>query len=121
MTPVLQLSLSRNAVTGLTDVLAGIAATPGIDPDHAYEVGYYRDQVRRHLSAIDALVIAGLLHEAPQRLPLDQEAQAACRWWTSALVRALTCRSLAPALTGREVPGWPGQAAPESGGPFGKP
>jgi hypothetical protein len=87
------LCLSRTAVTDLTDVLADILATPGIDPNHAYEVGYCRDQVRRHLPVIEGLVIAGVLHEAPERLALDQEAQAACRWWASALIRAITCRS----------------------------
>jgi len=114
------LSLSRNAVTGLTDVLAVILATPGIDPGHAYEVGYCRDQVRRHLPVIEGLVIAGLLHEAPERLALDQEAQAACRWWASALIRAIICRSPTPATVDREVAAWPSQAMPESRRPSGQ-
>jgi hypothetical protein len=113
-------SLSRNAVTGLTDVLADILATPGIDPDHAYEVGYCRDQVRRHLPVIEGLVIAGVLHEAPERLALDQEAQAACRWWVSALIRAITCRSPTPVTVDREVAACPSRAMPESRRPSGQ-
>jgi hypothetical protein len=64
------LSLSCAAAARLTRLLADLAATPGIGPDHRYELAYCREQVREHLPVIEGLVIAGLLLEAPDRLAL---------------------------------------------------
>jgi hypothetical protein len=85
-----QLSLPPDAVAPLTQLLIDLATVPGIHPEHQYELAYSRDQVREHLPAIEGLVIAGLLHEAPERLALDPGTQAACRWWSAALIQALT-------------------------------
>jgi hypothetical protein len=65
------LSLTDDAVTHLTQLLIDLASMAGINPDHQYEAAYCRDQVREQLPAIEALVIAGLLREAPERLALD--------------------------------------------------
>jgi hypothetical protein len=63
--PQSHLRLSPEAVARLTKLLADLGATAGIEPAHRYEVAYYCDQVRERLPAIEGLVIAGLLHEAP--------------------------------------------------------
>lgn len=69
---VAHLRLSAEAAERLSTLLAEIAATPGIDPAHRYEVAYCRDQVRERLPAIEGLVIAWVLREAPDRLGLDR-------------------------------------------------
>jgi hypothetical protein len=90
------LSLPRDADAPLTQLLIDLAAVPGIHPGHRYELAYSRDQVREHLPAIEGLVIAGLLHEAPERLGLDPGTQDACRWWAAALIQALTGNASTP-------------------------
>jgi hypothetical protein len=91
-----ELSLPRDAVAPLTQLLIDLAAVPGIHPGHQYELAYSRDQVREHLPAIEGLVIAGLLHEAPERLALDPGTQDACRWWAAALIQALIGNASTP-------------------------
>jgi hypothetical protein len=91
-----QLSLPPEAVARLIQLLIDLAAVPGIHPEHQYELAYSRDQVREHLPAIEGLVIAGLLYEAPERLALDPGTQAACRWWSAALIQALTGSASTP-------------------------
>jgi hypothetical protein len=85
----LHLSLSDRTVTRLTDLLDTIADAPGISECHRYEVAYARVQVARHLPAMEGLVLAGLLHEAPERLAVARPTRTACRWWSTELVRAL--------------------------------
>src|SRR4029453_8689022 len=84
-----QLSLPPDAVASLTQLLVDLAAVPGIPPGNKSGLPYTRDQVADHLPAIEGLVIAGLLHEAPERLALDPGTGAACRWWSAALLHAL--------------------------------
>ncbi len=83
------LSLSDQAVTRLTDLLDQLAATPGIGSELGYEVAYSRAQVGRRLPALEVLVLAGLLHEAPERLALGRPTRTSCRWSSTELVRAL--------------------------------
>jgi hypothetical protein len=106
----IQLSLPRDAVAPLTQLLIDLAAVPGIHPGHQYELAYSRDQVRERLPAIEGLVIAGLLHEAPERLGLDPGTQAACRWWSAALIQALTGNAFTPPWMAAADPA-PGPAA----------
>jgi hypothetical protein len=87
------LSLTDDAATHLTQLLIDLASMPGINPDYQYEAAYCSDQVREQLPAIEALVIAGLLREAPERLALDPGTRAACRWWSRELIHALADNS----------------------------
>jgi hypothetical protein len=85
------LSLSCAAAARLTRLLTDLVATPGIGPDHRYELAYCREQVREHLPVIEGLVIAGLLLEAPDRLALDRPTRTACQQWAHELIAALSC------------------------------
>ena len=84
------LFLSTDAVANLADLLAGIADVPGISQEYRYELEYCRGQVHPRMPAVEVLVLAGLLHEAPERLALDRVTRAAGRWWRAELARALT-------------------------------
>jgi hypothetical protein len=95
------LSLSADAVASLADLLATIADVPGISQEHRYELKYCRGQVHPRMPAVEVLVLAGLLHEAPERLALDRATRTTCRWWSAELARALTGPASGPQpLTG---------------------
>jgi hypothetical protein len=80
-------SLSTVQVTQLTDLLT-VAADAASDDDR-YQLDYCRDQVGEQMAPIEALVLAGVLHEMTERPGPDPVVREGCRRWSLYLARRL--------------------------------
>jgi hypothetical protein len=80
-------SLSTVQVTQLVDLLT--VAAVGADDDDRYQLDYCRDQVGEQMAPIEALVLAGVLHEMTERPGPGPVVREGCRRWSLYLARRL--------------------------------
>ena len=94
----MDLQLSTTTVLELTDLLATVAAAPGVGDDQRYELAWSRDQVATRMPPVEVLVLAGLLREATDRLGIDPATRWACDRWSIQLAGLLSATPARPAL-----------------------
>jgi hypothetical protein len=89
----MDVQLSTRTVLELTHLLTTVAAAPGAD---RYELAWTRAQVATRMPPVEVLVLAGVLREAADRLPLDPATRAACDRWSTRLAGQLTAPARRP-------------------------
>ena len=89
------ISLSGAQVTQLVDLLSVVAAAADTSDEDRYQLHYCRSQVSQLMPGIEVLVLAGVLHEVPERPGPGPAVRNQCRWWSAELARLLSVASAA--------------------------
>ena len=89
------ISLSGAQVTQLVDLLSVVAAAADTSDEDRYQLHYCRSQVSQLMPGIEVLVLAGVLHEVPERPGPGPAVRNQCRWWSAELARLLSVAAAA--------------------------
>ena len=89
------ITLSGAQVTQLVELLGVVAAAADTSDEDRYQLHYCRSQVHQLMPSIEVLVLAGVLHEVPERPGPGPAVRNQCRWWSLELARLLSVASAA--------------------------
>jgi len=89
------ITLSGAQVTQLVDLLTVVAAAADTSDEDRYQLHYCRSQVHQLMPSIEVLVLAGVLHEVPERPGPGPAVRNQCRWWSAELARLLSAAAAA--------------------------
>jgi hypothetical protein len=95
--------LSSQAVTRLSDLLAVVAAVPHISDQCHYQAQSCRNQIEELMPASELLLLAGVLREATGRAGLSAATRTDCWSWSSYLESLLVGSPTATAMTTQPV------------------
>jgi hypothetical protein len=106
--------LSGEQVNQLIGLLTVLAAATDTSDEHRYQLLYCRGQVGALMSPIEVLVLAGVLHEVPERPGSGLAVRDECRRWSAYLARLLSVASAATAAAISQQPSSSTEGGPQA-------